>query len=316
MKLFYKNILKFLLLNLVVFFCIQFSLDCFLKSDLICDNTMAKVFKGELNTDIVIIGNSRAEVHYNPDIISEITKKQCYNLGVSGTPINIFDIKWNAFINNNKLPSILIIDVDYNFLGEADGVFEKYQYLPYVNKEEYEVVVKGLDDNLFKDQYFPLYKYRDNFMPVVSIIKSAFFNKCDTKINGFKIKKKIWDDNEWGIFKKNRMNEVAEPKTFNKLYNKGYNKLSSLLGFCKKNNIKAVLIWSPQYIEVQDFKRNQRDFVDGLINKLATEFEIDYLNFSNDSLVNNKSNFYNHSHLNYNGANEFSKSVANYIKKI
>lgn len=298
----------------MVLYGIQYCIDSFLKSSLVCDPTWSKVFKGEIKTDIAVIGNSRAQFHYNPKIISEITGVSCYNLGLSGTPINIFDIRWKAFVNRNKLPSLLIIDVDYNFLGSAKGVYEKYQYIPYINTNEYTKIVKPIDENLFLEQYVPCFKYKGQTVPIISKISSAFSQNCDNFINGFNINNTIWDDNEWAIFKKKRLHEAVDSKKFHGLYADGFSKLSSILDFSKKNNIKVILVWSPQYIEVQKFKENQRRFVDSLINTLATKYKLDYINFSTSKLVYDKSNFYNHSHLNYTGASEFSKQIANYIK--
>ena len=102
--------------------------------------------------------------------------------------------------------------------------------------------------------------------------------------------------------------------SFHDLYEDGFSKLSSILDFSKEKNIKVVLVWSPQYTEVQKFKENQRRYVDSLITDVANKYKLDYLNFSTNDLVNDKSNFYNHSHLNYKGASEFSLQIASYIK--
>jgi len=314
LKRFIKHIIKFVLLVTVVFSTLHFSLDYFFKNDKFCDNTWSKIFKADLEADIAVIGNSRAEVHYNPEVIKNITGLECYNLGLSGTPINIFDIRWKTYVNRNKLPKILIIDLDYNFLGEGQGLFEKFQYLPYVNELEYKDVVKDLEGDYKLDQYFPLHKYRGKQELVFGKIKSFFSQDCKKSINGFKIKNALWNENEWNTFMANRMNEVVDANTFNELYKNGYSKLKGILDFCKINKIKPYLVWSPQYIEVHKFKENQRFYVDSLINTLASNYKLDYLNFSNDNLVHKKSNFYNHSHLNYQGAQIFSKSIATYIK--
>ncbi|WP_299888614.1 hypothetical protein [uncultured Lacinutrix sp.] len=314
MNTFIKKVIKFVLLVTVVFSTLHITLDYFFKNGKFCNNTWSEIFKANLDVDIAVIGNSRAEVHYNPEIISSITGLKCYNLGLSGTPINIYDIRWKSYINRNKLPKILIIDLDYNFLGEGKGIYEKFQYLPYVNEIEYQHIAQRVDKDFNLDQYLPLYKYQGEQGAVFSKLKSFFYKDCKESENGYKVKNKSWNENEWNIFKAKRMNEVANSDTFYDLYKKGHLKLNEILDFCKQNKIKTYLVWSPQYFEVHKFKENQRQYVDSLINNIASNYDIDYLNFSRDSLVYNKSNFYNHSHLNYKGAKLFSKSIAAHIK--
>jgi hypothetical protein len=311
---FIKKILWFFLIVIFVVCSLHISLDLVLKSEKSCNSTWTNLFIGNISTDIVIIGNSRAEAHYNPDVISKITGLECYNLGLSGTPINTYNIRWNTYINRNKLPKIAIIDVDYNFLGTTNGLYEKFQYLPYVNEVEYQNAVKEFDNDVFLDQYCPLYKYRGNFNPLIASIKSFFFNDCKTIINGFKVNRSDWDEDEWNTFKSKRINEVVDEKTFFKNYEKGFNQLDDLLKFCKQNKIEAYMFWSPQYKEVQKFKESQRIYVDSLLRVIANNYNFEYINYSNDKIVYNKSNFYNHSHLNFKGANTFSKSIGNYIK--
>lgn len=314
MKYFLIKVFKFSIIIIVFLYGIQFSVDSFLKSSLVCDPTWSKVFKGEIKSDIVIIGNSRAQFQYNPKIITEITGLACYNLGLSGTPINIFDIRWKAFVNRNKLPAILIIDVDYNFLGSATGIYEKHQYIPYVNEREYEIVASKIDNDLVLDQFVPCFKFRGLATAITAKFSSAFSQNCDNFINGYSINNNSWNDIDWFLFEKHRLHEIADSKKFHDLYEDGFSKLSSILDFSKEKNIKVVLVWSPQYTEVQKFKENQRRYVDSLITDVANKYKLDYLNFSTNDLVNDKSNFYNHSHLNYKGASEFSVQIASYIK--
>ncbi len=299
-----------------MFLSLQFCLDSLLSSPRLCDNTWSTIFSGNLDTDIAILGNSRAEVHYNPNIITKITDLKSYNLGLSGTPLNILNIRWTSYINRNKKPKVLILDVDYNVLGTADGVYEKFQYLPYIKETEYSSVAKNIDESLTLDCYVPLYKYRGFGMEIYRQIKSMYLNNCNAIENGFKVNNNLWNNNEWNNFKANRVNEIEDTKTFIPLYENGITELKEILDYCSKNNILVFMIWSPQYYEVHNFKKNQRKYVDSLLMRVAKQYKIDYLNFSNDSLVYDKSNFYNHSHLNAKGSEAFSKKVGKLISEI
>ncbi|WP_157614173.1 hypothetical protein, partial [Pseudotamlana agarivorans] len=116
-------------------------MDYFLSKENVCNNnTWHKIFKGKLNTDIAIIGTSRAEVHYNTKIINNLTGLRTYNLGLSGTPYPIFKIRWRSYINRNKSPKILIIDIDALSLHNSNNLYDKFQYLPYFYSPEYQSV--------------------------------------------------------------------------------------------------------------------------------------------------------------------------------
>ncbi|WP_372757963.1 hypothetical protein [Mariniflexile sp.] len=290
-----------------MFFVIQFGLDRLLDNRFACNNIWYKIYHASLNTDIAILGNSRAQAHYNPEVITGATHLDSYNLGVSGTTLNILKIRWQSYINRNKLPKILIIDVDYNLLGTANTFFEKLQYLPYVNEEEYTNVAKQLDKNYLLEKYVPLYKYRGFEMGVYSQIKSLVKADCSNYINGFIINENKWDEQDWDTFETKRLNETVDAKYFNTMYENGVEELRTILKFFNKNNIQVHLIWSPQYYKVHAFKINQRQYVDSLLTKIAKDYKVNYVNFSNDSLVYSKANFYNHSHLNKHGADLFSK---------
>lgn len=299
----------------LLLFALEFMFDVFLVRERKCNNTWTKIFNGKLDTDIVILGNSRAEAHYNPKIITQKTNLRTYNLGLSGTPLNILKIRWKSYINNNPLPKILILDIDYNVLGSSKKIVEKFQYLPYIKYREYKNVSKPLGEINFLDEYLPFYKYSGYHTELTNEIKSYFRGNCSNFYEGHIIRDKLWNDLEWNNFKEMRLNELTDSSLFDSIYKNGVEELKSILDFCIENKIKVFFIWSPQYIEVQDFKNNQRRYVDSLVKNIADKFKIQYINYSVDSLVYDKSYFYNHSHLNKKGADIFSKKVGDFINQ-
>lgn len=300
----------------VVLFGFQFVLDKIFINENNCNNTFSKVFNGNLEADLIILGNSRAEAHYDVNIIAKATNYKAYNLGLSGTPLNVLKITWNAYINKNKLPRVIVLDLDYNVLGSANKIINKFQYLPYINKAEYISVSKSLNEYSLMDKYIPFYKYRGYSEEIsYNLNKLSKKKACLNFDSGSIIRDKLWNEKEWRNFKKNRINEVADSKLFDSIYKNGIIELKSILDFCKKESIKVFMIWSPQYFEVQNFKNNQRHYVDSLLVSVSRQYNISYTNFSNDSLVYDKTNFYNHSHLNKKGAELFSKKVGHWINQ-
>ncbi|MDO5981673.1 hypothetical protein [Flavivirga spongiicola] len=290
-------------------------MDIVLDNDAICDNVWHKIFNGKINSDIIIIGNSKAEAHYNPKIIENFTKHTAYNLGISGTPLNILKIRWQSYINNNKLPKLLIIDVDNNILGTSNSLFEKFQYLPYTSKKEYQDIVKYLDEDYYYEKIIPMYKYRGYEMQVFNKLKSiGDTNDCGHIYKGFKPHDKSWDKNNWALFSKRLLDK--DKVDFQSIYKKGIDELNEIIFFCKKNKIQICFIRSPQYYKVNDYKKERSIYVDNILSEIALKNNLEYLNFSKDSLTLDEANFYDKSHLNIEGANKFSNNIAIYINSI
>lgn len=291
-------------------------MDRVLDNESVCDNTWNKVFNGKIKSDIVILGNSRAEAHYSPIIIENKTKHSVYNLGLSGTPLNILKIRWQAYVNRNKLPKLLVIDIDKSVLGTSKNLFEKFQYLPYSNKHEYQEVAKEVDKDFYHEKLIPMYKYRGYEMQIIKKIKLiAGESNCKNSYNGYKPQDKPWDENNWNIFRKRILADNAVEKAYSIAYFKGIDELNEIIHFCKLNKIEVCLVWSPQYYEMDNYKKEQRKFVDSIVSEIAIKNNIYYVNFLRDSLSFDKTNFYDKSHLNLKGSMAFSEKMGDYIMK-
>jgi hypothetical protein len=294
---------------------VQFGLDTYLDNEQVCHNTWHRIYNGNLTTDIAILGNSRAEAHYNPEIIKEVTGHSTYNLGLSGTPINILRIRWQAYFNNNALPKLLIVDVDNNLLGSANYLFEKFQYMPYTREQEYEMVAKEIDKDYYYEKYIPMYKYRRYEMQVFNKIKESLNKKdCVNGFSGYIPHDKPWNNSDWLVYK-NRMDEQkTNPKLcLECIYEKGQVHLKELISFCKSNKIEICFVRSPKYYKAQHYDMQRTVFVDSIFNNVAKQEDILYFDFTNDSLCFSKNSFYDKSHLNLGGSNIFSKKIAKLI---
>ena len=312
MRKFIYKILKTVTLVYLILFVLQFAIDTLLGQENACNNnTWHKIFNGTLESDIVILGNSRAEAHYDTEIIANITNKKTYNLGQSGTPINILNIRWQSYINRNKLPEVLILDLDYTVLGTTNTIFEKFQYLPYIYKEEYINSASKIDTDNLLERYLPLYKYRGYETEIYKNIKGLSNTElCSNSVNGYIEHDKQWDNAAWESFKtKMKKDKENNNKNF-EMYAEGITHLKAIIAFCKTNNIKVYFVWSPQYYEAYSYRLEYRKYLDSVLNKLSLKNNITYLNLSKDTLSFDKNNFYDKSHLNSKGARLFSEKVA------
>lgn len=310
-----KFILKLTRTIIVIYLLLsglQLIIDFYLKKDNCCNNnTWHRIFEGEVQAEVVVLGTSRAEVHYDTQIIKNITGLKTYNLGLSGTHYNLLKIRWKSYLNHNKKPKILILDLDYNSLLDSESLFNKFQYLPYLNTNEYGEVAKGVDKDYYFEKFIPIYKYRGYKMNVYNQIKSlsdpAF---CSNNVNGYVENDINWIQKDQLSFNKIIKRDKAKDIFSLKNYKEGLAVLGEIIRDCKTYNIKVIFVESPSYYKSSGYMAFNKKGINKIIRKISMDYEIKYYNFSKDSLCFNKGNFYNSMHMNKVGAGVFSKKIA------
>ena len=317
MKKFIFKLIKTILLIYFITFGVQLIVDFYLAKENSCNtNTWHKIYSGKLNTEIAILGTSRAEVHYDPEIIGNITGLKTYNLGISGTKYDCLSIRWQSFINRNKKPQILILDLDAGALKNSKELYGKFQYLPFSYSKEYKSVAKNLDSDYLCEKIIPLYKYRAYEMSVYKQLKSLKNPKyCPSHVNGYFEHDIKWIERDYQNFKKILQKDKIRKEYDLKIYSKGLSTLNSITEYCKKHNIQVYFIWSPSYYESHPYQLTLKNHIDSILTKAAKEKHIKYFNFTKDSLCNDKKYFYNSSHMNKNGTVIFSKKIGELIVK-
>lgn len=303
-----------LVLFYVIFFFLEKSLDFLLANENSCQsNTWYKIYNGKINSDVVILGTSRAEVHYDPRVILKETGLKTFNLGLSGTHYNLFSIRWNSYINNNPPPKILIADIDAGALSHQKEIYGKFQYLPYFYKEEYSRVAKEIDQDYYYEKLIPLYKYRGYEMSIVKQLKSNYDHKnCDKNFNGYIEHDINWIERDY-LKLLNILKNKPLKDTSNYDFKEGLKLLKQIIIFSKKNNIRLIFTTSPVYYEALgiDVDRNFR--FKKVVEKLSKKNKIEWYDFSDCKLSKRKENFYNSSHLNKRGAEQYSKMISEII---
>lgn len=85
-----------------------------------------EIRSGDYESNIVIMGTSRALEHYDPQVIDSIIGMQSYNLGIGGYGINVELMKYRYYCRYNPQPKYLIYDVD-QLLLKIDNVPHQHQ---------------------------------------------------------------------------------------------------------------------------------------------------------------------------------------------
>ena len=249
----------------------------------------------QINADIVFMGNSRVFIHINPLILDSILGSDSYNLGMDGSSFNRQIHKYNLFRRYNKKPEIIIQGIDAWSMNYQIG-YEKEQFFPYFwnwyLRNEY------LESEPFTafEKYIPLYRYR-SFLPLLP------GPKCLVK--GYQGMNRRWNGY---MFKRIKEIKFAPNDTTVKMFN-------DYLAKAKEEGIMVILVYTPQYIGTTHKTSNQ-EFMHEWYQKIANRYGFPILDYTYMDICNDTTLFYNAMHLNRKGAEIFSDSLANDLKKL
>ena len=315
MKLFFKKILifffPFLLFSLIF--------DVFLSNQLRKSVDFAQgeysvwndIIEGNIHADFVIYGSSRAWVHIDPQIIEKQLHLTSYNLGIDGHNFYFQYLRHQLLLEHNNPPKIVVLSLDMFSLEKRRGLYNLDQFLPYMfyNNQmiKYLKIHQGFS---FFDYYIPLLRFSGNTSAIYRSFKNAIVPNQQQlwRNKGFKGMERTWTSD---------LIKAREKMTFFTAHidTDLKNLLISFLLECKSKNIQIIFVYTPEFIEGQNFVENREDII-SFYEHLASEYNLPFLDYSNDDLCSNKSYFYNASHLNKRGATIFTNKLITDLKPI
>jgi hypothetical protein len=249
----------------------------------------------ESDSDLLILGSSRAAFQYVPEVFEKNLSMSSYNAGREGTGI-FFEYAVLIATLERYTPRAIILDVDFRDVYDRGGDFGAdvfTQLSPYY----------GLVNNEF-DQYISRKPY-DRFFYQSSLIKynnkilnifTANISNNDKTVKGFKPLVGNWD----GVIK-------PMDEEFN--YSEELvNTIERFLRKTKENNIDLTLVISPTHKVIPD------DFI-AIIDSIASRNGIRLLNYMNHEELNKVEYFYDLEHLNYEGALKFSEILSENLQR-
>lgn len=268
-----------------------------------------RIVNGEINADILILGSSRALVHFDCQVIESATGRSCFNIGLNGSRLNLQLPLLKTYLKHNRYPQFLIVSLDCNSLQLSKEIHRPSQYLPYLDED---IIYKNL---LQLDSRFWLYKH----IPFYSV---AAFNKTtnssflgyaliglrggrvnDARENGYLPRDREWSD-EFQNFRYQHLNGISLP-----IEQEAIDCLKDVVDLCRLNGIYLVLVYPPEYFEAQELTLNRKEIFQ-LYESIAASAQAPFWDFSDNAISYNKKYFYNSQHLNRLGATVFSKDVA------
>ena len=186
-----------------------------------------------IDADLIVIGNSRAECSYNDSILSAMTGLKCVNLGWAGYPFDYqYNVMFKTYIKQNKKPKYIMVEVaPWAFFDYVNPIYI-IELLPYINQPEFQFYVElcpelsWIDKSLFVKYAGKLNKVRKELV----LFKSPI-HKTE------KVNKRKWNSNY--ITGSCRLEcDSAIIRVFN-----------TFIDECLGNDIQLILICSPIHLK-------------------------------------------------------------------
>ena len=261
--------------------------------------------QGDINADILIMGNSRAFSHFEPWTIDSITDMSCYNIGLGGYSITVDDLKYQYYRLYNKKPKLLVLQMDYETLrfDKAPHHHESEQFLPIIYDSRIHSEMRRVGYS-WMDVHCPLYRYWGYQMVIkngiIEFLGIKHYTKAPSRF-GHHYEKGVW----------NGTNLTAQDTIYAELSDRGRKYFESFMQRCADEDVKVLLVNSPKYIGATN-KTVGLDEINTYFDSIAVVYGTYYWNYTeNYELSNDTANFVVSAHMNPEATHIFSIDFSN-----
>ena len=266
-----------------------------------------RIVNGQINADILVTGSSRAQVHYDPQVIREVTGRSAFNIGINGSQTDLQVAMLKVYLAHNRKPELIIHNLDLYSFQTTREIYDPAQYLPYLRENHvYEAIRRVYPADAWKWKWLPLYGYatQDLRFTWINGPKALVgLQPRETHRNGYTPRYLEWT----GDFEKLRDSHAAGV-TF-EIEPQGVRDLEEIPQLCQQHGIPLILVYSPEYIEMQELEQN-RDEIFSVFRKIAERYNSKLWDYSSSQISQEKRFFYNSQHLNAAGAATYSNSIS------
>lgn len=281
------------------------------KTDCYRYQTFSDIFKGNMNCDVLYMGNSRGFSHFNPRIIDSICGVNSYSLGLGGYPINAQIATYNCYKAHNGTPKLIVQQVDFVTLSVMQNIRHQHdseRFFPTI----YDPIMRKELKNMgygFMELYCPLYRYF-GYQKVIKdgLLEFLKIKHCVDRpaYKGFSPEKGKWDGT----------NVAAMDSIMGVLDDEAIALFEDYLAECKEDGVYVLLVNSPVYAPTTKKVKNI-DEVNNYFENVANRFDYKYLNYTeNYDLCNDTLNFCVSVHLNPKATDKFSADFAHDLDSI
>lgn len=293
----------------IAFICLLFVYRAFLytgikKNKAGIFNKYNELFLKEGNAyDVLFLGSSRSEMHFNPKVFDAITGLNSYNMGISGASPKISLALLKTYCKQHQKPNYIIFNIDYFSLqNDTDRLNDFPRYFPYLNNANLKNELNQMDNRFNSFYYNPLHSLPYTQVEYLSTALHGWLNisgKYDTLMY------KGYQTSEL-----KEINTEDEPKpiySFISIKNRNY--IDSLIQFTSSNHIELILVTSPVFGGGKKNVLNKTTLSNQLKN-ISYINHIHYFDYTDSLAFQNSELFADYFHLNRKGALKFSQSIS------
>ena len=270
--------------------------------------------QGRAGAQIIISGSSRAAYHYDPRTIEQATGLTAFNIGRNGSQTDVQLGVLRAYLEHNQKPEVVVQNLDAFTFVTTREVYDPALYVPYLDDPAIYAMMKQLDPELIRGRYLPLYNYTVedmNFTWWLGLRSLVGINPRGNVYLGFTPRYQSWTG-DFAKFKAANPQGVSFP-----IEPKGIAALQSLIDLCKAQHIRLILVYSPEFLEMQRMTRDRSEIF-AEFQTLAQRNDVPLWDYSGWAYGSDREMFYNSQHLNADGAalfsTQFAHDLASYLR--
>lgn len=301
-----KKLFLFLLLFSMTYLLLMYMVDRGLKKSRFLDfQQWNEIFEGRIQADILVLGSSRAWRQVDPAVVDSITGHNSYNLGMDGYHLPMQMKRYEIYSRHNNKPRYIIQILDHFSISRRSDLFNREQFLPYIGDDILAEELQKYKGFNWADYQIPYYCYiGSGEIALAGLLEYLGLKKyASTRYKGYEANEKMWEPD----FDKERVeNPDGKRAAISRSVYQSYDKF---LEKAKQDSIHVILVYAPEYKPFQNYIIN-RDTVSYLYQQLSQKHGIPYIDFKNHIVCEDKSYFYNPTHLNKKGAELFSLDLS------
>jgi len=280
-----------------------------------------RVVSGKINAEVLILGSSRAFVHFDPAIIERHTGKSAFNLACDGTRPDFQLAFLQTYLRHNRRPEYLALAVDVTSFQGAGGIPNSGLYVAFLDQPEIFAALRREGKRWLLARYFPLiaiaqdrgiatfYGLKRERAAIEAVRGLLGWHRPEFLREGYLPVDLEWRE-DFEQFKKQNPNGARV-----QIGSTGIANMRKILELCGRLQIRVILVYPPEYQESQAFCVNRRE-VFQKFESLAREFQVPFWDYSAHPLCADRTFFYNSQHLNVRGATRFSEDFARRLEDV
>jgi len=223
-----------------------------------------------------------------------------FNMGLQGTPLHQYSGLLKEYLNYTKNSKVVVLAIDINGLGERNALYQGYAWVHHLGNENIYNALSTIDYEVaFKSRYIPMYyitTYDRRF--IARSIKFSYLSKDGSN-----------ELSNFGFHPNDAVWEILDNKKYQKRFivpiNENIiNQIKEILKIVMSKGMKVVVVVPPVYARAIDLVNNLTKFRKVLNQFVSTNVLV--LDYTEHKMCKRRDYFANNTHLNKNGAQNFS----------